>query len=129
MLYVNKKSKEVVELLYSDSKMCVYVSSRDNLDKSGEGEIGEGIVFKGNKKTFKRFFKKGSRKILDSYQELDEAAKEEVYAICIGDSYGILNHSKEYIEGNVKLQEKAIQEFHENQTDEEREKMLEDLKD
>jgi len=129
MLYVNKKTKEVVELLYSDSKMCVYVSSKENLDNTGEGEIGEGIVFKGTKKTFKRYFKKANSTITSEYQELDEAAKDEVYAICLGDSYGILNHTNEYIQGNIGLQEKEIADFHKNQTPEEREQMLEDLKD
>lgn len=129
MLYVNKKSNKVVELLYSDNKMCIYVSSKLNVDASGEGEVGTGIVFKGNKKSFKRFFKKANKKIEKGYHELDEAAKEEVYSICLGDSYGLLNHTAEYIEGNMKLEDKEWNEFHKNMTEEEREEMLEDLKD
>lgn len=129
MLYINKKTKEVVELLYSDSKMCIYVSAKENLDNTGEGVIGEGIVFKGTKKSFKQYFKKASTKISSAYIELDEDAKDEVYSICLGDAYGILNHTKEYIQGNIGLQEKELKDFHKNQTEEERIKMLEDLKD
>ena len=129
MLYVNKKTKEVVELLYSDNKMCVYVSSKEKLDSQGDGIVGEGIVFKGNKKSFKRFFKKANKKVEETYQELDEAVKEEVYSICLGDSYGILNHTNEYIKGNLELQEKEWKKFHEEMTEEERTQMLEELKD
>ena len=129
MLYTNRKSGEVVELLYSDNKMCVYVSSKLNVDETGEGEVGEGIIFKGNKKSFKLFFKKANKKVEREYQELDEAAKDEVYSICLGDSYGLLNHSAEYVASNIKLQEKELREFHENQTEEERQAMLDSLKD
>lgn len=128
MLYVNKKSKEVVELLFSDNEMCVYVASIP-IDDGVEGTIGEGIVFKGTKKSFKRFFKKANKKIQDTYTELDEAAKDEVYAITLGDRYGIMNHSAEYIQGNIKLQDKEAAEYHAGLTEEEYLQSLEDLKD
>lgn len=129
MLYVNKKTKEVVELLFSDAQMCVYVLSVENLDAQGDGEIGQGIVFKGTKKAFKRFFKKANKKVTDNYQELDEAAKDEVYAITLGDRYGIMGHTAEYIAGNKNAENKEWQKFHEEQTEEDRLKMLEELKD
>lgn len=128
MLYVNKQSKEVVELLHSDNEMCVYVTSVP-IEDGVEGTIGEGVVFKGTKKTFKRFFKKANKKIQDTYTELDEAAKDEVYAITLGDRYGIMNHSAEYIAGNQKLQDKEAAEYHAELTEEEYLQSLEDLKD
>ena len=129
MLYENKKTKEIVELLHSDNLMCVYVVSVNEFDSQGDGTIGEGIVFKGTKKEFKKSFKKANKKTYLSYNELDDEAKGEVYAITLGDRYGILNHTKDYVDGNIKNQDKEWKKFHEEQTQEEREKMLNELAD
>lgn len=134
MLYVNKKNKnEIVELLHSDSQVCVYVASMPvETDKDGklvEAVVGEGVFFKGNKKEFKKVYKKASKKIQDTYTVLPEDVKDEVYGITLGDRYGLLNHSAEYVAGNIRLQEEEIAEFHRNQTEEEREQMLKDLRD
>ena len=40
-----------------------------------------------------------------------------------------MNHTREYIESSLKTQDEEWAEFHENQSEEEREKMLEELRD
>lgn len=129
MLYQDKETKDIVELLFSDNTMCVYVKSVPVTDVGVGETIGQGVIFKGTKKEFKKEFKKAPKKVYDKYDELDEAAKDEVFAITLGDRYGLLNHTQEYIKSNLKLQDKEWAEFHENISDEDREKMLEELKD
>ena len=51
MFYKNKKTSEVVELIYSDSKYCIYVPLAEI--EALEGELN-GTIFYGNKTKFKK---------------------------------------------------------------------------
>ena len=55
MHYINNKTKEIVELIYSDNEFCLYVPQVE-ID-STEGELN-GNIFYGNKDKFKKTFKK-----------------------------------------------------------------------
>jgi hypothetical protein len=55
MFYKNLKTGEIGELIYSDNEFCIYVSLEE-IEKL-EGELN-GQIFYGNKKTFKKSWKK-----------------------------------------------------------------------
>ena len=70
MFYKNKNSKEIAELIYSDSNYCIYVPVNEkNLN------IIDGRIFFGNKKLFKKNWKK-IKKV--SYKKIDLELKIEI---------------------------------------------------
>ena len=130
MLYQHKKSKEVVHLVYSDADICVYIAAIDLTKKKGpEDSIGAGIVFKGNKKEFKKEFKKASSKQKKIYRDVPQDALEQVLDIIKTDKYGLVNHTNEYLLKDIEAENEYYKDFHKNMTEEEYEKMLEELKD
>jgi hypothetical protein len=58
MFYKNKKTNEVVELIYSDNEFCIYVLE-DEI-KNVKSELN-GNIFYGNKNKFKQMFKKDKK--------------------------------------------------------------------
>mgnify|MGYP000013993406 FL=1 len=58
MFYKNNKTKEVVELIYSDNLYCIYVPLHEI--ENVEGELN-GTIFYGNKDKFKKEWKKDKK--------------------------------------------------------------------
>ncbi len=129
MLYQNKKTKEVIELLHSDNEMCVYTSSAKKDVDHTEEYVAGGVIFKGNKREFKQKYKKASTKQKIDFVSITDDAKEQILEVALGDRYGILNHSAEYFQSNLNMQDNDYRKLHESQTDEEYEAMCEELKD
>jgi hypothetical protein len=55
MFYQNKKTKEIVELIYSDNDFCIYVPAKEIEEVATELN---GNIINGNKNIFKKYFKK-----------------------------------------------------------------------
>lgn len=61
MFFRNKKTKELVELIYSDQHFCVYVPINEGLDPEQESHEIEGKIFYGTKKEFKNYWVKSKK--------------------------------------------------------------------
>ena len=105
MVFQNKKSKKLVELVYSNNEICVLVA---------EGET-EGLVFKGNKTKLKEFFVKKSKK----EDFVPDWLKKQIIDHITTDYEGIVRYPQEYADYSAKLW----------QSEEEFNEMLEELKD
>lgn len=70
MFYKNNKTKEVVELIYSDNLYCIYVPLEEIVNI--EGELN-GTIFYGNKDKFKKEWSKAKK--IDCLPLEEEAVK------------------------------------------------------
>lgn len=88
MFYKNKKTNDVVELIYSDNEYCIYVPEEEI--KNVEGELN-GSIFFGNKDKFKQSFKK-AKKV--TTQPLEEPAVESIVSTFLFDKRRFKNDEK-----------------------------------
>jgi hypothetical protein len=122
LFYVNKKDKEeVLELIHSETGVCIVVDQQDTL-MSGN-PVGR-IIRKG-KKQFKKDYKKASPKFV-KVEPTNEHQKNEILEQFKTDKIGILNYTEDYVESYKKFDRK---EYFEDMSEEEYKKSLEDLAD
>lgn len=78
MFYKNKQTSEVVEMIHSDNEFCIYVPLTEI--EALEGELN-GNIFYGNKKAFKREWKK----VKGEFTTLEAEAKESIISTFLFD--------------------------------------------
>ena len=88
MFYKNKKTNEIVELIYSDSSYCLYVPLEQI--ENVESEL-DGVIFYGNKDKFKKTWKKAKKVNVEG---LEQPAIESIIATFLFDKHRFTNEEK-----------------------------------
>ena len=104
MVYKNLKTKELVQLIFSNNTICVIVN------KNGE----EGTIFNGNKRAFKKFYKKDK-----TPDFIDDELKSTIFDTVQADYAGITEYPDDYTQWSALMW----------QREDDFKQMLEELKD
>lgn len=88
MFYKNNKTKEIVELIHSDSEFCIIVPLHEI--ENVEGELN-GTIFYGNKDKFKKEWSK-AKKV--KTQPLEKEAVDSIVSTFLFDRRRMMNEDK-----------------------------------
>lgn len=98
--YKHIKTNDIYELVKSGNGFICVIKLLPTKD---DYNIGSGRIFKGDKRTFKKSFKKASAKDIEKANVVDipKELRSEIVSKLETDIYFILNHTDEYIEQSI----------------------------